>query len=375
MLIQGNATGVTIENCTINGIGTNNAGSNGIWDFGGGSNTFLRNNVFNVENGIVPGNNDLVQDNYIHDLNASGSPHYDGIQIDGPENNITIEHNTVINQNGWTSAVMIVDDIGSVSNINVDNNLLIGGGFTVYDDARTAGNTITNVSFTNNHMGGGQFGDTDFLNSNPVYTGNVDDGLALVATLDQTIPSGPIIINSFSTDTGTVGDGITNDNTLTLTGTAVANSTVNVFDGATLLGTAAANSSGAWSYTTGTLANGAHSFTATDTVSGTTSAASAPLAVTVDTVAPTAPVISSNSVSPFNVVTLNGTAEANSTVTVFDGTTQLGTATANASGAWTYATAALPKGSHSFTATDKDAAGNTSGASAAVNVNVTERPA
>ena len=33
-----------------------------------------------------------------------------------------------------------------------------------------------------------------------------------------------------------VGDGITNDNTLTLTGTAEANSTVKVYDGATLLG-------------------------------------------------------------------------------------------------------------------------------------------
>ena len=44
-----------------------------------------------------------------------------------------------------------------------------------------------------------------------------------------------------------MGDGITNDNTLTLTGTAVANSTVKVYDGATLLGTATANGSGAWS--------------------------------------------------------------------------------------------------------------------------------
>ena len=60
-------------------------------------------------------------------------------------------------------------------------------------------------------------------------------------------------ITSFSTDSGTVGDRITNDNTLALTGSAVANSTVNVFDGATLLGTATANSSGAWSYTTGCL--------------------------------------------------------------------------------------------------------------------------
>ena len=178
-------------------------------------------------------------------------------------------------------------------------------------------------------------------------------------------------IASFSTDSGTVGDDITNDNTLTLTGTAPTSSTVNVYDGATLLGTATANSSGAWSFTTATLANGTHSFTATDTVSGTTSAASSALSVTVDTVAPAAPVISNNSVASTNVVTLNGTAEANSTVTVFDGTTQLGTATANASGAWSYATAALPAGSHSFTAKDTDAAGNTSAASSALNLTLT----
>ncbi len=82
-------------------------------------------------------------------------------------------------------------------------------------------------------------------------------------------------IASFSTDSGTVGDGITNDNTLTLTGTAEANSTVKVYDGATLLGTATANGSGAWSFTTAALANGAHSLTATATdAAGNTSAAS-----------------------------------------------------------------------------------------------------
>ena len=63
-------------------------------------------------------------------------------------------------------------------------------------------------------------------------------------------------IASFSTDSGTVGDGITNDDTLTLTGTAEANSTVKVFDGATLLDSVVANASGAWTYTTAALANG-----------------------------------------------------------------------------------------------------------------------
>ena len=95
--------------------------------------------------------------------------------------------------------------------------------------------------------------------------------------------AGAPTIASFSTDSGTVGDGITNDNTLTLTGTAEANSTVKVYDGATLLGTATANGSGAWSYTTAALVDGAHSLTATATdAAGNTSAASAALNVTVD---------------------------------------------------------------------------------------------
>ena len=80
--------------------------------------------------------------------------------------------------------------------------------------------------------------------------------------------------------------------TLTLTGTAEANSTVKVYDGATLLGSATANGSGAWSYTTAALASGAHSFTATATdAAGNTSVASSALNVTIDTVAPNAPVI------------------------------------------------------------------------------------
>ena len=78
---------------------------------------------------------------------------------------------------------------------------------------------------------------------------------ALSVTVDTAAPDAPAIA-SFSTDSGTAGDGITNDNTLTLTGTAEANSTVQVYDGATLLGTATANGSGAWTFTTATLADG-----------------------------------------------------------------------------------------------------------------------
>ena len=139
-------------------------------------------------------------------------------------------------------------------------------------------------------------------------------------TIDTVAPAVPTIA-SFTSDSGAVGDHITNDATLTLTGTAEANATVKIFDGATLLGSAVANGSGAWSYTTAALANGAHSLTATASdVAANTSAASAALAVTIDTTAPAAPTIASFStdsgvvgdhITNVSTLTLTGTAEAN----------------------------------------------------------------
>ena len=202
---------------------------------------------------------------------------------------------------------------------------------------------------------------------------------ALSVTVDTVAPAAPSIA-SFSTDSGAVGDGITNDNTLTLTGTAEANSTVKVYDGTALLGSVVTNGSGAWSYTTAALANGAHSMTATASdAAANTSAASAALAVTIDTTAPAAPSITSFSpdtgtvgdkITSADVLTLSGTAEANSTVNVFDGATLLSSAVANGNGAWTYTTAVLTNGAHSLTATATDAAGNTSAVSAAMSLTI-----
>ena len=89
----------------------------------------------------------------------------------------------------------------------------------------------------------------------------------------------------------------------------------------------------------------------------------------IDTIAPAAPRIGSDLVSG-NVATLTGTAEAGTTVTVLDGFRRLGTATVNSSGTWSFATGSLAIGFHSFTATDTDAAGNVSKASASLSATV-----
>jgi autotransporter-associated beta strand protein len=120
-----------------------------------------------------------------------------------------------------------------------------------------------------------------------------DANNTVTLTVDTAVPNAPLI--STITDdvapiTGTVASGgSTNDNVLVIAGTAEANSIVTLRNGSTSLGTTSANGSGAWSFTTATLANGStYSFNATATdAAGNVSANSANYIVTVDTAAPT----------------------------------------------------------------------------------------
>lgn len=374
--IDSGVTGAVVQNCTIDGTGRapDGTGNQGIM----GSGTFIGNDIFNVENGIVPGSNSVIKGNYIHDLQAGGSPHYDGIQIDGGLSNIQISGNSIINQWGWTSAIMIDNYFGAISNVTVTNNLLSGGAYTLYADSSLGTASITGVSFTNNHIGGAQYGDAMIRGNNSVFSGNYTDGAALASSLNTSAnsgttttspppaPSAPVIA-SWSPDSGVAGDGITDASQITLHGTAAAGSTVKVYDGSTQIGTATATSTGSWDYITKVLTDAKHTLTATATnASAQTSVASAAVAVTVDTKAPAAPTIVSDTVNSANQAVVSGTAEANSAIKVFDGTTQVGTAASNSSGAWSVTTSALSSGSHVLTAKAIDVAGNVSAASTAV---------
>lgn len=180
--IKAGVAGAVVQDCTIDGVGTNNEGSSGIT----GAGTFLRNNIYNVENGlnIGQGKGTVIEGNYIHDLKASGSPHYDGIQIDGGQTDTIVRHNTVINDHTQTAALMIDNYFGPVTNILVTDNLLVGGGYTIYSDGQFNGGKMSGITITNNHVGGGYWGDLNANSTSPTYTGNVRDGLALVETLN-----------------------------------------------------------------------------------------------------------------------------------------------------------------------------------------------
>ena len=71
-----------------------------------------------------------------------------------------------------------------------------------------------------------------------VYVGFEGSGFAYLPAVPP--PTAPSDHQMSSSDSGTSETAITNDNTPTLTGTATANSTVTLYDGATLIGTTTA---------------------------------------------------------------------------------------------------------------------------------------
>ena len=150
---------------------------------------------------------------------------------------------------------------------------------------------------------------------------------------------------------------MTNVTTPTFTGTAEANATVTLFDGAIAVGTGQADAAGLWSVTTSALADGVMRSPRRRPISpANASAASAALSVTIDTAAPVAP-----GIAQVSAAAISGIAEANSSIALFDGLTQIGIASTSADGAWSMPIA-LAAGTHALTATATDIAGNVSAA-------------
>lgn len=180
--IDPHQTGIVVRDCTIDGLGADPDGNGNQGIMGQG--TFLRNNISNVENGIVlTGHRNLIEGNFIHDLNAGGAPHYDGIQIDGGISDVVIRHNTIINSHGAASAIMIDNEFGPVSNVVIEDNLLAGGSYTIYSDGKFNDNPISGISISNNHIGPGQYGPVLFRKNRPNYLQNENDGWSLVRNL------------------------------------------------------------------------------------------------------------------------------------------------------------------------------------------------
>jgi hypothetical protein len=181
--------------------------------------------------------------------------------------------------------------------------------------------------------------------------------------VDTTPPTTPVIT---SPESGT----ITSDTTPTITGTGEPGATVTVTDqDGNVLGTAVVDANGDWSLTPAPLADGDYTITATQVdVDGNVSPESSAVIFTVDTTAPAAPVVtgpSDGATVGTATPTITGTGEPGATVEVVVDGVVVGTTVVGSDGSWTLElTEPLADGAHTVTATQTDAAGNESPASA-----------
>jgi hypothetical protein len=243
----------------------------------------------------------------------------------------------------------------------------------------TAANDAGNWTYTNAALADGSHA---FTATATDAAGNCSaESTALTLVIDATPPSAPVI-TGITDDTGTPGDGLTNDNELILAGTAEANSIIELFQDGGSIGTTTTDSSGHWTFNhTGVpLGDGTYAFTATATdAAGNTSPQSADLLVSVDTTPPAAPGITDISddsgfggdgITNDRTLVLTGTAEAGSRISLFRDGIYLDATIANGTANWTfdYTGTSLSDGTYHFTATATDTAGNTSTLSAAFRV-------
>ncbi|WPG35933.1 Ig-like domain-containing protein [Variovorax sp. EBFNA2] len=210
-------------------------------------------------------------------------------------------------------------------------------------------------------------------------------------TVNTEKPAAPVIESVFD-DVGTphmlLPGEVTDDARPTLSGTAPAKHTVQLYDGATYLGETVADARGNWSFTpTVALPEGPHNITATATDKiGNVSEPSGPFPLTTDYTAPAASdaVLSDNvgpvqgpiahgSVTDDSTPTYAGNAEPNTTVVVYDHGKEIGRTQTNGAGDWTFTpTVPLTIGQHSFSHTVVDEAGNSSAPSKVIDFSMND---
>jgi hypothetical protein len=114
----------------------------------------LRDNISGEGSGVLfAGGGGTVQDSYIHDLAQCCGFHNEDFQSTA-DGNATISHNTMFNSAGQTATIMITHDFGSQSNVTINNNLLAGGGYSIYggDTGVNSGAPATDIRITNNRL-------------------------------------------------------------------------------------------------------------------------------------------------------------------------------------------------------------------------------
>jgi hypothetical protein len=294
-IMGGTGSNVTLKYDTFNGNGTalgNGASSQSaiLSESWTGTNTIEYNYFSNFNQHVVEeeGSSSLIYEyNLIYDggTGAAGA-HVNYLQMgNNVYPSLTVEFNTTyqptVNVSGGEGFQLYPNGGGTTNATLAYNTMIYGpdGTGAVHVPGGDGNGTVTAAiydNYVNKQNGGSYFYPDPNAGTLDKYSGDIS--LVTGALIDA--PDAPVIVS----DT-------VNGNVVTLNGTADANVTINVYDGTTQIGTTTSNSSGAWAFTSGSLAAGTHAFTTTATtvplqsgLGGNTSAASAPLDPTIGSV-------------------------------------------------------------------------------------------
>jgi len=111
--------------------------------------TVRRCDLHHFENGLIAGDNDLFEENFIHDLYYGPGAHVDGVEWGGSGSHSTVRRNR-IELGGDTGCVNITPYGGGIAQDNtVADNLFSGGTYSLYIRG-DGGGTVDGVTVTGN---------------------------------------------------------------------------------------------------------------------------------------------------------------------------------------------------------------------------------
>ena len=140
-----NHSGLQVEDCDISGGGEVYKAVSA-WSV-----AVRRCNLHDIGHGVETGTNFVVEDNWIHDTTDGGKGwHVDGVIVSAGSNGVIRHNRIVLNDAGTTATVGLWAELGPVSNILVENNLLAGGSYSIY--ATSVTDPMTGVRFLNNRL-------------------------------------------------------------------------------------------------------------------------------------------------------------------------------------------------------------------------------
>lgn len=222
---------LAVDHCTFDGLKLDSTYADFITSRG--INTSITNSAFlNAPGDAMYIENGKVAGNYIAGGGYMTGAHSDGIWVGKTTGSVLITDNVI----DWrtpsdakvatNNAIRIVDELGSVSDVTVSHNIILGGSYSVLVQDQTSSpsniiNTVSNITVTDNIVDYGMYGPL-YPGGRPatlIYSDNINATGAAKAFDAQTVTATPLDMTGLKDIVGTAGAD-------TMNGTAVADHVV-----------------------------------------------------------------------------------------------------------------------------------------------------